>query len=44
MGCAVFLHKIWRRLSEVLIHFVRKNEEEFNFLFTLLLDASHDRG
>lgn len=29
-------------MSEVLIHFVGKNEEEFNFLFILLLE--NDRG
>jgi hypothetical protein len=34
---------MWRRSSEALIHFVGKNEEEFNFLFTLLLDASNFR-
>lgn len=34
----------WRRLSEVPILFVGKNEELFNFLFILLLDASNDRG
>lgn len=44
LGCAPFLHIMWRRLSEVLIHFVGENEEEFNFLFTLLLDVSNDRG
>ena len=42
--CVPFLHIMWRRLREVLVHFVGKNEEEFNFLFTLLLDASNDRG
>ena len=44
LGCVAFLRITWRRLSEVLIHFVGKNEEEFNFLFILLLDASNDRG
>ena len=44
LGCVAFLHITWRRLREVLIHFVGKNEEEFNFLFILLLDASNDRG
>lgn len=44
IGCASFLYIMWRRLSKVLTHFVGKNEEEFNFLFTLLLDARNDRG
>lgn len=44
LDCAPFLQIMWKRLNEVLIHFVGKNEEEFNFLCAVLLDASNDRG